>query len=439
MGCAASTPDVDHDVVAVSKRIDKLLTQERKQIEAERVIKLLLLGIGEAGKSTILKQMKIIYGSGFSEDDLKIYRSATILSVLTCFKTLIAAMDLLQIPYGFTIPTPDDIKSFQDAFFEDPERDHDFLLGFDISAGDVVQSGMSGLVLPAEDAEPHPKKPDIIARMAANEYRLKSGRKQTSEMAEIARQFIDQENHDLFGVGNDENIPPHKLEMMIKLWNDSGIRYCQSRWKEFHLMECCVYLMENLERICHVAFTPSERDILALRVMTTSITETKFVVEGTICRVFDVGGQRSQRKKWAPLFDDVDAIIYVAAISAYDQVCFEARDVNRMFEALTVFKSIVNHKLFEKTGIILFLNKIDLFREKLKTTLVSDYFPTFRGENSFNDAIEFFTDSFKVLNKNPKRNIYIHQTWATDTNQTKKVLDSVYACITDFNLAQGGL
>lgn len=35
--------------------------------------------------------------------------------------------------------------------------------------------------------------------------------------------------------------------------------------------------------------------------------------------MFDVSGQRSQRRKWIHIFDDVNAIIFVAAISEYDQ------------------------------------------------------------------------------------------------------------------------
>lgn len=42
-----------------------------------------------------------------------------------------------------------------------------------------------------------------------------------------------------------------------------------------------------------------------------------------ILRVFDVGGQRSQRKKWIHCFDDAKAIIYVASLSEYDQVLEE--------------------------------------------------------------------------------------------------------------------
>ncbi len=82
-------------------------------------------------------------------------------------------------------------------------------------------------------------------------------------------------------------------------------------------------------------------------------------------RVFDVGGQRSERKKWIHCFEDVTAIIFIVALSEYDQVLVEDETTNRMHESLRLFDSICNNKWFVNTSIILFLNKKDLFEEKI--------------------------------------------------------------------------
>lgn len=42
-----------------------------------------------------------------------------------------------------------------------------------------------------------------------------------------------------------------------------------------------------------------------------------------VYRLFDVGGQRSERKKWIHCFEDVTAIIFCVAMSEYDQVLHE--------------------------------------------------------------------------------------------------------------------
>jgi guanine nucleotide-binding protein G(i) subunit alpha len=87
-----------------------------------------------------------------------------------------------------------------------------------------------------------------------------------------------------------------------------------------------------------------------------------------------VGGQRSERKKWIHCFENVTAIVFLVAISEYDQKLYEDESVNRMQEALTLFDSICNSRWFVRTSIILFLNKIDLFAEKLPVSPLGDYF-----------------------------------------------------------------
>ncbi len=55
-----------------------------------------------------------------------------------------------------------------------------------------------------------------------------------------------------------------------------------------------------------------------------------------------MGGQRNERRKWIHCFDDVTAVIFVAAISEYDQVLYEDPTQNRLMEALNLFDEICN-------------------------------------------------------------------------------------------------
>src|SRR3954471_4126902 len=124
---------------------------------------------------------------------------------------------------------------------------------------------------------------------------------------------------------------------------------------------------------------PNDQDVLRSRVKTTGITETTFIIQDLTYRMFDVGGQRSERKKWIHCFENVTTILFLVAISEYDQLLFEDETVNRMQEALTLFDSICNSRWFVKTSIILFLNKIDLFKEKLPRSPMKAYFPDYDG------------------------------------------------------------
>lgn len=65
--------------------------------------------------------------------------------------------------------------------------------------------------------------------------------------------------------------------------------------------------------------------------------------------LFDVGGQRSERKKWIHCFEAVTSIIFCVAISEYDQVLLEDGTQNRLEESIVLFDSIVNsRKYFSK-------------------------------------------------------------------------------------------
>lgn len=74
-------------------------------------------------------------------------------------------------------------------------------------------------------------------------------------------------------------------------------------------------------------------------------------------RVFDVGGQRAERRKWVNCFDNVTSVIFLAAISEYDQVLFEDTTKNRLEEAVELFDEVCKLPVFKKIPLILFLNK----------------------------------------------------------------------------------
>lgn len=133
--------------------------------------------------------------------------------------------------------------------------------------------------------------------------------------------------------------------------------------------------------------------------------------------MFDVGGQRSERKKWIHCFENVTSIIFCVALSEYDQVLLEESNQvsvakvdcqhrsgltykkNRMMESLVLFDSVVNSRWFMRTSIILFLNKVDLFRQKLPRSPLSTYFPDYSGGNDVNRAAKYLLWRFNQVNR----------------------------------------
>lgn len=106
-----------------------------------------------------------------------------------------------------------------------------------------------------------------------------------------------------------------------------------------------------------------------------------------------------------------------------------------MQEALLLFESIMSLTWFKNSSIILFLNKTDLFKEKLPEKPVRDYFPDYSGaDNDFQAAAAYFATKFKALNRTDDREIYVHYTNATDTNLLKLTMASVQDTIIQSNL-----
>src|ERR1700761_8043207 len=98
---------------------------------------------------------------------------------------------------------------------------------------------------------------------------------------------------------------------------------------------------------------------------------------------------------------------------------------NQMHEALMLFESIANSKYFERSALILFLNKMDIFREKIMSgkAPIREHFPDFTGnELDVEAGQQFFAQKFKNLVREPGKEIYIHYTNATDTTLLDKTM-----------------
>ena len=77
----------------------------------------------------------------------------------------------------------------------------------------------------------------------------------------------------------------------------------------------------QINEIMSECYQPSSDDIVLTRVMTTGISEIHFGIGDLFITMIDVGGQRSERKKWLRCFDSIQAVIFIASLAEYDQVC----------------------------------------------------------------------------------------------------------------------
>ncbi|KAK6912881.1 Guanine nucleotide binding protein (G-protein), alpha subunit [Dillenia turbinata] len=364
--------------------IERRIEQESK---AEKHIqKLLLLGAGESGKSTLFKQarlrpIKLLFQTGFDEAELRSYISVIHANV---YQT---------------------IKILHDGSKELAQNEAD----------------SSKYVLSLENKDIGEKLSDIGGRL---DYpRL------TKELAQ-------------------------EIET---LWNDAAIQETYSRGNELQIPDSAHYFMENLQRLSDMNYVPTKEDVLYARVRTTGVVEIQFSPvgenkkSGEVYRLFDVGGQRNERRKWIHLFEGVSAVIFCAAISEYDQMLFEDENKNRMLETRELFEWVLKQPCFEKTSFMLFLNKFDIFEEKvLKVPLnvcewFKDYQPVSSGKQEIEHAYEFVKKKFEEVYfqctapTRVDRVFKIYRTTALDQKVVKKTFKLVDETLRRRNLFEAGL
>jgi guanine nucleotide-binding protein G(o) subunit alpha len=202
--------------------------------------------------------MKIIHMDGYSKEDFEQYREVVYSNTIQSLATIIRAMETLNIQFGSSDRERD---AAMGKIQIEKKKTKLFLYFFII------------LVL------------DKISRMA-----------------------------------DTEPFESELLDAMKKLWNDNGVQQCFNRSNEYQLNDSAKYFLDKLDEIGLPQYLPSIQDILRTRVKTTGIVEINFTFKDLNFRVFDVGGQRSERKKWIHCFEDVTAIIFIVALSEYDQV-----------------------------------------------------------------------------------------------------------------------
>jgi hypothetical protein len=140
--------------------------------------------------------------------------------------------------------------------------------------------------------------------------------------------------------------------------------------------------LDDIARVASRTYEPTDDDVLRARLRTLGVQEHRFMFDtgkaaGTEWLLYDVGGHRSQRTTWAPYvspprhpsgrragadksdvqFDDVDAIIFLAPVNAFDEKLAEDQRVNRLEDTYLLWKAISRNKILARTQIVLFLNK----------------------------------------------------------------------------------
>ncbi|KAG8742125.1 hypothetical protein FRC10_001995 [Ceratobasidium sp. 414] len=323
----------DPEALKKHREVEKELKAHSKKRDTQ--VKVLLLGSGDSGKSTVLKQMRVIHNDKFTPQEIESYRQLVFSNIIRGLHMLVDALPMLDLSIS-------------------------------------------------------PQNAPLVASIRSTPE-LRDG----------------------------ESYPEQLLQPLQAVWDDPQVQQGWSRANEVAL--------------------PEKSDIIRCRSQTTGITETVFKLRGHELHLVDVGGQRSERRKWIHCFQEVTTILFLVSLNGYDQCLFEDTNANQMQDAMAIWDSICDSEYFRTTNIILFLNKNDLFTEKVKTSPIRRYFPDYEGpEGDAAEGRNYFRRRFlKLSNKSShssantgrpvlrKREIYTHYTNATDTELLRVVMAAV--------------
>ncbi|KAK3865482.1 hypothetical protein Pcinc_015352 [Petrolisthes cinctipes] len=329
-----------------------------RESNGSHVVYILLLGAAETGKSTIMRQMKIIESGGMSPASLRSYTRHVLENVFTCVTRLIQAVTEAAIPWGA------------------PEAVHAALTLSQVSCGDwgLGEEGLMRVAL----------------------------------------------------------LPPDHADLIRVLWEDTASQECWLRANEFNLPDSTNYYLSAADRLSKQPYLPTQEDVLQLRIPTRSATVYDFHDRNWTFRMTDVGGQRGERRRWIRLFDEINAIIFLAALSEYDQTWSQEEEdgMNRLELSLQLFKETLSYPGFTNSSIILFLNKTDVLQKKILTSDLNRYFPDFTGpRGDARGATDYIRNRFhshaRDWDRVRDRDFFSHETCATDTKKTRFVFAAV--------------
>lgn len=334
--CASKTDGVK--AAAAGKTIQRTSPSE------DKLPKLLLLGAGNGGKSTITKQLRLLFGTpkGYTDMDREELVPIVHHNIISSIKTLCLQSEVMKI--------------------------------------DVVNQESRHFILNLQDHQ--------------------------------------------------EVMNATMLRHLQALWKDEGIQHTYQQRHTFPLplVDHCEYFLNHAETTANDTYIPSDADILRCKARTTGIVECSVAFGDSKFIIYDVGGQRAERKKWVHCFKESTCLIYVAGVSGFDEKLIEDPDDNRLSEEFKLFEGVCD--MHPTKQIILILNKTDVLQEKIQRAgqrgvKFSAFFPDCRDDGNYESVLAWIKAQFLARNKFPERSIQVMNLNAIDTDQVRSVFNQV--------------
>ncbi|KAG6908261.1 hypothetical protein DXG01_005526 [Tephrocybe rancida] len=417
---AAARGQRELDAQKHSDAIDESIKQARELAKKEKnIVKLLLLGQSESGKSTTLKNFRMQYAREDWEKERNGWRAVVQMNIVRSIITILGVVEAelngeppVEIDDNESVSPIEAEADLEEAHFGEQHRLIAIRLSglYDVEAelrrrlgtgSEPMQAGQPMVSTPFES-----RTDASNPRRAASEFVVRSWKDvlDTDGRPPLSTEQTDAELDTL------SDILASCKDDMIALWNDRNVRIALKH-RRLRLPDSAGFFLNDLERIASRNYVVSDNDI---------------------------------RAAWLPFFDNVNVIIFLSPVSVFDQRLEEDPRVNRLEDSIILWTSICSSKLLAKTQLILFLNKCDLLRRKLKRGIqVKAYLPSYGDRpNEVIPVVKYLREKFKDILKHSSpevRSTYIYPTTVTDTEATAATLESVRDGVLRENLATSQL
>jgi len=239
---------------------------------------------------------------------------------------------------------------------------------------------------------------------------------------EVANKFLDQSNTEVAW-------KPELGQWIKTLWNEPSIKAIYNeRDRLFTLNDGAGFLFDAIDRINEPNYVPNAQDLLRVRIRSAGIEKAEYSFKDTTFKVYDVGGQIPERRKWAKLLRICTAIIFFASLSEYDQKLREDESKWRLADTLSLWEEIMKVPELAGKPTILMLNKVDIFKQKVQKKGIDCFFPEYKGPaGDWEAAADYIKKQYlnRLGGSKEQINVLVHFICAVDTTHVERIWGSL--------------
>lgn len=436
----------EREAKRINDEIDAQIEIEKSERRKRQPdVRIILLGQAESGKSTILRNFQLKYAPAAFNAESEAWRTIIDLNLV---RSVIFLLSLLEegdgsnggggsprspsdLEVGPAVPSGSKLVPLQ-HLTDDLRR-----LRMSLSPLKRIEQSLARFISPDNPRQMGAGSGSLPTERAF-EVSVRSGSRWKSLFRRGGGGGTPAGNHRHEEVQTARSVIEACREDIVALWNHPAVRASlteQSVALEFQ----SGFFLDAVDRIAAAGYRPSPADILKARIQTVGVEEHPLKMERDnafatkdvqLWSIIDVGGSRGTRAAWVPYFEDVNVLLFIAPVSAFNQTLTEERSVNRLWDTFLLWKGVCKHHLLRRATFIVLLNKSDLLDAKIRSGVQFRQFVTSYKDrpNRTENILEYLKEKFSWIYKQEAENarsLHIHVTCATDSSSTAIVLNRI--------------